>query len=210
VTEKLFYQDPYLKEFKATVKRIDGNKVVLDKTAFFPFSGGQAGDTGTIGKCKVLNTVYENDEIVHLLETCLVHTNEELECKLDWERRYSIMKLHSAAHLVYEFFVKRNGKQDVIGSNIGESRARLDFKTDSNVGIGLENLEKDVNGFISEGHEIRTYDNPEKEGFRVWECEDMRMPCGGTHVKNTFEAGKLRLKRKNLGTGKERIEVELC
>jgi Ser-tRNA(Ala) deacylase AlaX len=210
VTEKLFYKDPYLKEFKATITKIDGNKVTLDRTAFFPFSGGQAGDIGEIGKCKVINTVYEGEEIVHVLETCLLSVSEEVKCEIDWDRRYSIMKLHSAAHLVYEFFVKKNGKQEVIGSNITDSKARLDFKTDSNIGIYLENLEKEVNGFISGGHEIRTYENPEKEGFRVWACEDMKMPCGGTHVKSTSNIGEVCLKRKNLGAGKERIEVELC
>jgi alanyl-tRNA synthetase len=210
VTEKLFYKDPYLKEFKATVTGIDGKKVTLDRTAFFPFSGGQASDTGEIGKCKVMDTVYEEKEIVHVLETCLIHTEEEVECGIDWDRRYTIMKLHSAAHLVYEFFVRKYGKQKVIGSNITESKGRIDFDTNFNVGTGLENLEKEVNGFISDGHEIKTYEDSEKEGFRVWECGNMKMPCGGTHVKNTSEIGKICLKRKNLGAGKERIEVGLC
>lgn len=208
MTEKLFRKDPYMKEFKATVTGIDNNRVTLDRTAFFPFSGGQAGDTGEVGRCRVTNTVYEGDEIVHILENCLINKMDKVHCELDWERRYTIMKLHSAAHIVYNFFVRKWGEQKLIGSNISESKARLDFEMDRNIADSLPEIEGDVNRFIAEGHVITTREEP--GGLRLWECETIKMPCGGTHVKSTSEINGISLKRKNIGSGKERIEVTLC
>jgi len=210
MTEKLFCDDPYVRKFRANVIDVRGEKVILDRTAFFPFSGGQAGDTGRIGKCKVINTVYDGEEIVHITGGCAIRKGGEVECELDWNRRYAIMKLHSAAHIVYELFVSRAGKKKVIGSNISESKARLDFESGESVSPLLPQLEADVNGFIADGHAIRTYEDKEKPGYRWWECEGMKMGCGGAHVKNTHEIVKISLKRRNIGSGKERIEVTLC
>ena len=209
MTEKIFKGDSYIKEFDATIIEIDGNNIILDKTAFYANSGGQPGDVGVISEAKVIDTKYDGKKIVHIVENHNLSVGDSVHCEIDWDRRYKIMRLHSAAHIAYEFFTKKWGEQKVIGSNISESKARLDFAMDESVSESLVGIEKDVNEFIEKGHEITTDDDPENKEFRWWYCGDMKMPCGGTHVKNSKEIGKIKLKRKNLGTGKERIEVTL-
>lgn len=209
MTEKLFDTNPYLKEFDAVVLEVDGNRVVLDRTAFYAENGGQTGDTGRIGQARVIDTQYDGDKIVHIFEEHSLKQGDKVHCMIDWDRRYKVMRLHSAAHIVYEFFLKKWGKQKVIGSNISESKARLDFAMDQSVGDSLPEIEENVNRFTDEGHGISTKDDLEKAGFRWWECGEFKMPCGGTHVKSSSEIGKVNLKRKNLGSGKERIEVYL-
>lgn len=208
--DEIFKNDPYTREFDANIVEIDNNNIVLDKTAFYAESGGQPGDTGTIGESKVVETIYDGKRIIHIVENHDMKVGDNVHCEIDWNRRYKIMKLHSAAHIVYEFFVRKWGEQKVIGSNISDTKARLDFAMDESISESLVGIEKDVNDFIEQGHGITTADDPEKEGFRWWYCENMKMPCGGTHVKNSKEIGKVRLRRKNLGTGKERIEVVLA
>jgi len=111
MTEKLFWQDAYLKEFNAKVLEIRGKEVVLDKTAFYARSGGQPGDTGEINGIKVVDTYYDsNGNIVHLLERePNFKVNDIVHGKIDWERRHKIMRLHTAAHIISAVLVKAFG-----------------------------------------------------------------------------------------------------
>jgi Ser-tRNA(Ala) deacylase AlaX len=208
---KLFWQDPYMKECYSKVTAIEDNKIWLDKTVFFAFSGGQASDRGTINNINVLEAVaQEEDEIYYVLEKepdFAVGDNVKVE--IDWDYRYKIMKLHSAAHIVYYYFIEKAGKQKVIGSNISIDKSRLDFAYDESVGPLLEEIQEKTNKTIEEGIDIKTFHDEKDPKKRLWECGKWLMPCGGTHVKNTKEIGQIRLKRKNIGAGKERIEVIL-
>jgi alanyl-tRNA synthetase len=206
---KKLFLDPYIRDFDATVTKIDGNKIFLDKTAFYAESGGQVGDTGAIGEARVVDTQYEGDEIAHITEKHSLKPGDKVHCAIDWERRYKIMKLHAASHLVYWFFMKLHGEHKIIGSHVDDRKDRMDFEYDGSVGDRLAELEEDVNNFIAEAHEIRRYEDEKKAGYLWWECEDIRMGCGGTHVKNTKEIGAIKLKRNNIGKGKERIESYL-
>jgi alanyl-tRNA synthetase len=210
MTEKLFYKDPYTREFEAEVVDIDGNKIILDRTAFYAESGGQPGDTGKIGDARVIDTVYEGGKITHVTESHNIKKGDHVSCEVDWDRRYTIMRLHSAAHIVYEFFVQKWGKRKVIGSNISESKARLDFEMDDSITESLSDISEMVNEFIQQNNDITTENDPEKQDFRWWSCGEFRMPCGGTHVKSSGEIGRVMLKRKNIGKGKERVEVTLA
>jgi len=103
MTKKLFWENQYQVEFDATITKIIGNSVVLDATGFYPQGGGQVGDTGYLNGIRVVDTQPgEETDIAHILEIkpffsvgALVHA------KIDWERRSKIMRLHSAAHIVY-------------------------------------------------------------------------------------------------------------
>ncbi len=206
---KLFWEDPSLDNCKAKVTFVDGNKVKLDKTIFYAFSGGQASDEGTINDIKVLNAVKEGEkenieDITYELEEVNFKVGDEVEIKIDIERRRKIMNLHSAAHFVWYFVEEKLGKLKSIGSNVTSDKARIDYLLDEPIGPYLEEIQNKVNTFLEEGHEVRIEN---KDGLRWWVCENWSMPCGGTHVRNTKEMGKIKLKRKNIGQGKERIEI---
>ncbi|MFH1275799.1 MAG: phenylalanine--tRNA ligase subunit beta [Candidatus Woesearchaeota archaeon] len=209
-TERLFYQDPYMKEAEAKVEEINGKEIILNKTLFFAFSGGQASDSGEINGIKIIDVKKENHKIVHLLEKEPdFKIGDTVKLKLDWERRYRLMKLHSAAHLIYYPFVETLGKPKIIGSNINEDKSRIDFIYDSPISEKIPLIEKEANRVIAEGLNIITEPDEKNPEKRWWKCKDWKMPCGGTHVKNTSEIGKIILKRKNIGKGKERVEVYL-
>ncbi|MBU1111391.1 MAG: alanyl-tRNA editing protein [archaeon] len=219
-TKKLFWEDPYQTECKAKVTSIDGNKVKLDQTIFFAFSGGQESDSGTIAGYNVLNAVKLGDkeniidieyelELKESGESINLKVGDEIEVKIDAEKRMKLMKLHSAAHAVYYFMIEAIGKHKIIGSNITSDKARVDFAYEKSIGEVLLEVEEKVNVFMAEGHAIESKDDENNPDLKWWTCSGWKMPCGGTHVKNTSEIGNIQLKRKNLGAGKERVEVLL-
>jgi alanyl-tRNA synthetase len=205
MTQFLFNNDPYLKECTATVERVEGNTVVLDKTVFFAVSGGQASDAGTIGGVAVTEARKDGEEIVYILaDGGSVKVGDTVEVRIDWERRYALMKLHSALHLLYFLSQKMFGFADTIGTSIDREKARLDFECPEAVTNKLPLLEQEANEILAKQLPItRTWDG--KTGH--WQCGEWIVPCGGTHPKNTSEIGAIKLKRKNIGKGKERIEI---
>lgn len=215
MTHKLFWENPYLTECNAKITEINGNKIKLNQTVFFAFSGGQESDEGTIGKIKVIEAAKLGDkeniiDIEYTLETEPVfNIGGEVEIKINAERRQKLMKLHSATHLVYYFFIDKVGKQKVIGSNIAEEKARIDFEYDKPLQDLLPEIEEKVNVFIAENHPIVRKPDEKSPDLWWWQCGQWKMPCGGTHPQLTGEIGGVQLKRKNIGKGKERIEIFL-
>ena len=123
MTEKLFNEDAYMKEAGAVVVSVDGNDIVLDRTIFFAFSGGQADDYGTIGSVRLTGLRIDGDDIVHTVEDASgFSVSDTVELALDWDRRYKLMRLHTAAHIVYFFAVKVIGEKSLIGSNVDVSK----------------------------------------------------------------------------------------
>ena len=215
MTEKLFWKDPYLTECKSKITYIDGNKIKLDKTVFFAFSGGQESDRGTIGGISVSDAVKQGDKesIIdleyELEEEPSFKVDDDVEVKIDKQRRESLRNLHSAAHIVYYFVMGKLGPLKIIGSHVAEEKARMDFIYDKAINEVLPEIEDEINEFLQEDHPIIMKDDEEKKDLRWWTCEKWKMPCGGTHPKSTLEINKIQLKRKNIGAGKERIEIRL-
>ena len=211
MTEKLYESDAYLKEFDAKVLEIIGDKIVLDKTCFFARAGGQVADTGEINGTKVVDVFEEDSKIYHVLERepdfkvgDLVHG------KIDWERRYRIMKLHSAAHLVYFLMEKLfPGCKPASAGLIDDKKARTDyFLPRKPTPEEMKAIEERVNKIIEMDLEIKRW----KEGDKLFWKVDLfpEMLCCGTHVKRTSEIGKIAVKvGKKPGKGKERIEITL-
>jgi alanyl-tRNA synthetase len=211
-TVKLYYEDPYMREFEAKVLSIEGDEVVLDRTAFYPEGGGQAGDTGVIDGVRVTDTQIRDGFVAHILETPpRFKVGDSVKCGIDWERRYRIMKLHSAAHIMEHFLWQRLGKMERLGSHVDEKKDRADYAYEGRLpAVELRRVEEATNLFLAEGHEVKIRLNPSKPGIRIWSCGPIEMPCGGTHVHNTREIGAIRLKRRNPGRGVERIETTLA
>lgn len=215
MTKKLFWEDPYLTECTATITEINGNKVKLDRTIFFAFSGGQASDEGTIGGINVTEAVKQGDkeniiDIEYTLEKePSFKVGDIVTIKINSERRQKLRNLHSAAHILYYLSQEFIGKVKIVGSNIAPEKARMDFLYEQPLNDIILKLEKKMNTFISEGHQIVMENDEEKPDLRWWTCGEWRMPCGGTHVKLAGEIGAVTLKRVNIGKGKERIEIHL-
>jgi alanyl-tRNA synthetase len=211
-TLRLYYEDPYMREFEAVVLAIEGEGVILDQTAFYPEGGGQASDTGTISGVRVINTILDQGRIIHLLEkTPPFLIGDTVQGTLDWDRRYSIMKLHSAAHIVEYFLFQRLGPLRRLGSHVDERKDRADYAYEGRLPPeALKWVEARVNNFIVEGHPIDITLDPDRPGWRIWRCGPMEMYCGGTHVRNTREIGRIRLRRRNPGRGIERVETLLA
>ncbi|MBD3398292.1 alanyl-tRNA editing protein [Candidatus Micrarchaeota archaeon] len=211
MVEKLFRSDPYLDSCKATVTSSKDGEITLDKTVLFAFAGGQQSDSGTIGGFKVLEARAEGPEIFYKLEEgATFKEGDETEVKIDMEKRKKIMRLHSAAHLVYGVFSRQYESRKLIGSNVTEDKARIDFEHDSPISDLLPPVEEEANKLIEENHPAKTYPDENNPDKWWWECRDFKYPCGGTHVTSLGEIGKIKLKRKNIGAGKERIEITLA
>ena len=212
LTVKLYNEDPYLREFEAEVTSIDGNGVVLDRTAFYPEGGGQEGDTGIVEGVRVTDTRMVDDRIVHILEAPpSFKVGHNIKCQIDWERRHRTMRLHSAAHIMEHFLWQRLGKINRLGSHVDDKKDRADYEYDGKLPPDeLKAAEEATNRFLAEGHEIKIRLDPSRPRIRIWSCGDIEMPCGGTHVRNTREIGAIRLRRKNPGRGVERVETALA
>ncbi len=212
MTKLLFWEDPYLKEFGAKVQGVEWNSIILDQTCFYPEGGGQPGDTGLIGEVRVTNSRFLPDKrtVIHtIIGESNLSAGQEVSCMIDWERRYKIMRLHSALHLVYSVFIKKYGEHRVIGSNMNESKGRVDFAFFGPVDI--ESLTNEVAKVISQEIPIRLEASEADPYKRSWILEGFDpVPCGGTHPRNTSEIGNIILKRKNLGKQGQRIYVSLA
>src|SRR5438270_676016 len=104
MTELIYPRDSYVKEFSAAVESVDGNNVILSKTAFYPGGGGQPCDMGvmTFGteKSSVVAVKREGANVVHTLEGSVPEAGAEVRGTLDWDRRYSLMRTHTALHIL--------------------------------------------------------------------------------------------------------------
>tara|TARA_Y100000310_G_scaffold310650_1_gene356104 strand:- start:366 stop:1019 length:654 start_codon:yes stop_codon:yes gene_type:complete len=209
--KKIFWGDPYLKEIEAKVTSVSGGVVTLDKTIFYAFTGGQSSDSGTIGGCKVIEAKKFWNEILYTLKDHNLNVGDNVVLNIDWEKRYKIMKLHFAAEIILELVYQNFNRPEKIGANITHEKARLDFRWDGNISEAFELLIKEAKELILLDFPIKSdFSDTEKE-IRYWQIENFaKVACGGTHIKRTGEIGEIMLKRKSLGSCKERIEIYLC
>ncbi|MDU2063299.1 MAG: alanyl-tRNA editing protein [Sporomusaceae bacterium] len=207
---KKFWEDPYLTELDAKVTSVDGDHVTVDQTIAFAFSGGQESDTGTIGGYKILKAEKRDQQIVYQLEGHNLSVEDAVLIKIDWERRYRLMRLHFAAEIVLELVTQRFNHPEKIGAHISEDKARVDFYWQGNISQIFDSLQTEIETLVKSNLPIRSDFSDTLNEVRFWEIEGFaKVPCGGTHPKRTGEVGKLLLKRNNIGKGKERIEIYL-
>lgn len=209
MTQKLFWQDPYLTKLDTHITRVDGNDVTVAETIFYAFSGGQESDSGTI-ECKpVLKARKDGKEIFYTLEDGHgLKIGDTVTMMIDWARRYRLMRLHFAAELVLELAYQNLKGIEKIGAHISAEKARIDFKWGDSIAAVFPLLEGEANRIVSEDQPIVSAYSDEADERRYWEVAGFaRVPCGGTHLKRTGEVGNVELKRDNIGKGKERIEV---
>ena len=239
MTKKLYLESieaAYLKEFTAEVIAIEGNKVVLDQTLFYPLGGGQNWDLGSIdgpnGEMNVIE-VRGRDAIHHTIEdTFELEIGDEVSGTIDFERRYAHMKMHTAQHLVsgiaYEMF---DGVRTV-GNQIHTEKSRIDFKPLQFTEDMLSELQSAVNEKIQLGLEVTDSQMTRDEINSIMPQErtnmdlvpsfinDLRIvtigdkqdlcPCAGTHVRNISEIKGIEfIGKKSKGKGTQRVTYQL-
>ena len=233
MTEELFATEPYLKSCEGKVLKADERGVVLDQTVFYARSGGQPGDSGVLGGIKVVDTFKDRDsgDYLHVLAEGenLPGVGETLTAEIDWQRRHKHMRMHTCLHLLCALV-----DGGVTGGSIGEAKSRLDFDL-PDTALDKEQITADLNRLIEENHPVvysamsdgdleanpdlvRTMSVKPPHGsqggqgvVRIIEIAGIDLqPCGGTHVKNTGEIGRVRIgKIENKGKHNRRINVHL-
>lgn len=209
MTEKVFWQDPYLTSLDTRIAAVEGPEVRLERTIFFAFSGGQESDSGSIGGYPVREAQTDGLDIRYRLDADHgLAPGDSAAVTIDWDRRYRLMRLHFAAELVLELAYAKLAPVEKIGAHIAEDKARIDFALDRSVKEELPALREAAQAIIESDRPIISAYSDENAQRRYWEVEGVaRVPCGGTHLRRTSEVGDLTLKRKNIGKGKERIEI---
>jgi alanyl-tRNA synthetase len=209
MTRKLFWTDPYLCWCETTVAAVRGSVVMLAETVFYAFSGGQESDAGTIGGHPVLEARKLGADIEYQLTSDhALRAGDTVRVEIDGERRHRLMRLHFAAELVLELTYRVRPGIEKIGAHIAADKARVDFASTDNLSPLLPMLAAQAQELIVRDHPVITGFSDEAAQRRYWEVLGFaRVACGGTHLRHTGEVGIIGLKRKNIGKGKERIEV---
>ncbi|MPM40235.1 hypothetical protein SDC9_86875 [bioreactor metagenome] len=209
--EKVFWKNPYLTELTAKVTSVLGSKVTVDRTIAYPFSGGQESDYGTINGHNIIKAEKQEKQIFYWLEESHgLMAGDRVDIKIDWGRRYKLMRLHFAAEIILELISQHFNRPEKIGAHISADKARVDFIWQGNIAQAFGWLEEEAERLISGDLAIHSEFCDSGNEIRYWEIEGFaKVFCGGTHIKRTGEIGRLHLKRNNIGKGKERIEIML-
>ncbi len=207
---KVFWDDPYQTNLTTKVISVADNRILLEETIVFSFSGGQESDKAFINGLSIIDSEIDGNLIYYTLEEdhdlC---PGDIVTMEIDWPRRYKLMRLHFAAELILEIVTQKLGLEK-IGAHIAETKARIDFVFDKNISTFFQDILTEYNAIIEENKPIKTDFSDVASQRRFWEIDGFsKVPCGGTHVKSTGEVGFVTLKRKNIGGGKERIEISL-
>ncbi len=229
-TEMLFLEDAYLRDVRAVVTAVDGDRVALDRTVFYPTGGGQPHDTGKLGDARVVDVVKDGAEVWHRLEGPVPEVGTTVEGHLDWERRHALMRTHTALHVLSGVIWHEWGKA-VTGGNMEPLAARMDFEFDPlPEGFGAT-VEARVNEELAQARPIevrflprdaaladedliRTKVNLVPESVTELRVIDIvgldKQADGGTHVRSTDEVGRIRVvKTESKGKANKRIRIEV-
>jgi Ser-tRNA(Ala) deacylase AlaX len=209
VTQKLFWADPYQTRLDTYITSVEGSDVTVAQTIFYAFSGGQESDAGTFNNQPVLQARKEGNNIVYTLaDGHGFKVGNPITMVLDWERRYRLMRLHFAAEIILELVYQQLNPITKIGAHIAQDKSRIDFEWNENISQYFPALTEKANALVDANLDIISAFSDEQTQKRYWEIAGFaRVPCGGTHLRRTGEVGRIQLKRKNVGKGKERIEI---
>ncbi len=229
MTKALYMEDCYLKEFDATVVKAEGNKIELDRTAFYPTSGGQPHDTGVLVRggeaFNVVDVVKDKGKIIHIVDKQGLKEGDKVRGRIDWERRYILMRYHTASHVLSAVINKRTGAK-ITGNQIYLNKARDDFSLDDFDRDKMKDYVNEANEIIAKNLPVEIRMMPREEAFKIPELVKLKkmlpeslkiirvvdivgfdkQACAGTHVKNTSEIGRIEITGiKNKGKSNRRV-----
>lgn len=229
-----YLKDNYQKEFTATITEINNGKyIVLDKTLFYPSSGGQPHDTGKLIKDnQEYNVIYVgkfNNKTSHEVDKQGLKQGDKLKGIINWERRYLLMKHHTAAHVLSKI-IQNKTKALITGNQLNIDKSRIDFDLENFDKEKMQEYISEANKIIKKELEVKKYFMQSEEAFkkpelfslkdklppdvkelRIVEIENFDISaCGGTHVNNLKEIGEIVfLKAENKGKGRRRVYYTL-
>jgi alanyl-tRNA synthetase len=221
MTERLYYTDSYLRDFTARVidASPDGRTVYLDRTAFYPASGGQPYDVGTIGGVAVLEVADEDDRVAHRVAAPV--PAGAVDCSIDWTRRFDHMQQHSGQHLLSAVFEELFGLKTV-SFHLGAESSTVDLEGGALDARAAQQAERRANEIVCENRPLSVHFQhaadvqglrkpSDREGtLRIVSIDHLdRSACGGTHVRATGEIGAILLRK--LEKIRQSVRVEfLC
>ncbi|MHB1005650.1 MAG: alanyl-tRNA editing protein [Chloroflexota bacterium] len=234
MTDLLYLTDSYLREFDAKVVGVADGAVELDRTAFYPRGGGQQSDEGTLGvgdrTLMVREVLKEGGRVLHKVEGEVPSVGTAVHGAIAWDRRYALMRYHSALHVMVGVIFNQFGVL-VTGGQMYTDRARMDFALEDLNKERVAQIENETNRYIAADLPIYIRTLPREEAFRIPELirtqvnllpagidevrvvdiEGLDMQAdGGTHVRSTKEIGRLRVtKTENKGKINKRLEIVL-
>ncbi|HVO96964.1 MAG TPA: alanyl-tRNA editing protein [Bryobacteraceae bacterium] len=218
MTERLYYHDCYLREFPARVTESldEGRRVVLDRTAFYPSSGGQPFDLGMLGGAAVIDVLDEGERLIHVVESPLAVG--DVMGIVDWARRYDHMQQHTGQHLLSAVF---HELYDIatLSFHMGAEVSTIDVGAEALKPAQLERVEERCAEIVAEarpvgitfedaGEDLGLRKASERTGtLRIVSIEGIdRSACGGTHVRSTAEIGAVQTRKLEKIRGTTRVE----
>lgn len=225
---KVFWENPYQHTLKTTVAAVNGSELLFNETIGYAFNGGQEDDKVTING-KTVTNIRKNDSDYTIHYTLAadhgLKVGDEVIMKIDWQRRYRLMRLHFAAELILEIVNKLLNQKDKeadpeidfsdkkVGAHIAENKARIDFLCAFNISELFTQILKEYNEIIHADKPITKAYDDEALQRRYWQIDGFaKVACGGTHVETTAEVGLVTLKRDKIsgkGPKRERIYINL-
>ena len=238
MTKRLYQTDSYLKDFEATVVAVDAENrgVILDRSAFYPGGGGQPADEGVLAVGSLIYPVMgfksAGDSLLHLVggDGPLPEVGQMVTGSLNWERRYQLMRTHTAMHILCGVIWRDYGAS-VTGGNMDPLAGRMDFEFETMRQELVHEIEEKINAEVANAREVRVRILPREEAFRIPDLIRTKINLlpegitqvrvveivgldlqadGGTHVRNTAEVGHLRVvDYKSKGKINKRIYLEV-
>ena len=235
----LFQEDSYLREFEATVVRVDGDRVYLDRTVFHPYPhGGLDSDTGYLyvgGRgVRVVRALWEDGDVAHVVEDPgAFSVGDRVRGVIDWDRRYAMMRLHTFSHILAAVLYERYGAR-VTGGHIAPEMARDDFDLSGYPGDwkeAIRNAFEEALSIAGRCIDVKVYWLPREEALKIEglvklaerappDVERLRIveipgvdvqADGGPHVRNTCEIGGVELVRlESKGRRRRRVYYRLA
>ena len=230
-----YFRDSYKKEFEAEIKEVNENKVILSATYFYPSSGGQPNDTGKMIRIqdskefKVVDIKKENNAIIHILDSSGLSKGDKVKCIIDWDRRYKLMKMHTAAHIISAIIHKKT-EATITGNQLDTEKSRIDFSLDNFSKEEIQEYIKEANEEIKKDHKITIRTISKKEAEKIKNLSKLakglppnlkeirivkignidEQADGGTHINSTSEIGEVKLLSvENKGKSNRRLYFSL-
>ncbi|MCH8827883.1 MAG: alanyl-tRNA editing protein [Chloroflexi bacterium] len=234
MTEALYHEDSYMREFQAVVTDVAGQGVVLDRSAFYPGGGGQPSDTGVLRagdvEYNVTRVVRKDGKAVHELDSDPPAVGTAVTGTIDWDRRYKLMRTHTALHILCGIVWRDYGAK-VTGGDMQPLQARMDFEMEHMTADFAREMEEKVNAEVAAARPVTTVNLPREEAMsipdlirtkinllppaiqevRVVDINGLDIQAdGGTHVANTQDVGRIRVVgHESKGRINKRLRIEV-
>ena len=232
--EILCYVDSYLRECKSKVQDLNDHGVILDQTVFYPGGGGQPSDHGKLiwekNEYLVKGLKRIDGQLVHLIDGDKPEINSEVLSIIDWNKRYKLMRTHTALHILCGV-IWRDYSASVTGGDMKPLSGRMDFELDEMSVDFSKEVEEKINAEVSKKRDIKVYQLPREEAFqipdlirtkinllpegikfvRIVDINGLDLQAdGGTHVNNTSEVGYIKMTgHESKGKSNKRLRIEV-